>query len=81
VPGFGSTKIIEVAISADNAEFRTVGRYGFSIRKEEKRLFNFEPSQARYVRLTYIDHHPDFITYPPLFVFTTEVQVFAPGAR
>ena len=81
VPSFGSTKTIEVAISDDNTGFRTIGSYSFSIRKEEKRLFTFAPSKARYIRLTYSDHHPDSITYPPLFVFTTDVQVFGPTTR
>lgn len=81
VPSFGSTKTIEVAISADNTGFTTVGSYGFSIRKDEKRLFTFSPAKSRYVRLTYVDHHPETVNYPPLFVFTTEVQVFSPTAR
>ncbi len=78
VPDFGSTKTIEVSVSVDGTTFRKVGRYAFTIRKEEKRLFSFEPMKARQVRLTYLDHHDEPAGYPQPFAFTTDVQVFAP---
>ncbi len=34
---------------------------------------------ARYVRLTYADHHSDALGYTPTFAFTTEVEVFGPA--
>ncbi|EIQ01732.1 lysophospholipase L1-like esterase [Opitutaceae bacterium TAV1] len=79
VPAFGSTKTVAVSISADGQNFTEVGRYAFSLRKEEKRLFNFEPATARYVRLTYVDHHAERVNYNNTFAFTTDVQVFAPA--
>ncbi|MFA6961892.1 MAG: GDSL-type esterase/lipase family protein [Opitutaceae bacterium] len=81
VPGFGSTKTIEVSVSADGAQFTTVGRYGFSLKKEEKHLFAFEMVTARYVRLTYLDHHDEQAGYPVNFAFTSDLQVFAPAAK
>ncbi len=81
VPGFGSTKTVQVAISSDGSDFKTIGRHGFLIRKEEKRLFTFAPTTARQVRLTYLDHHAESAGYAPFFAFTSDVQVFAPAAR
>jgi lysophospholipase L1-like esterase len=79
VPNFGSTKTVEVAVSADGVNFTKVGRYTFSLHNEEKRLFDFDPMSARYVRLTYVNHHDQQAGYTPTFAFTTELQVFAPS--
>lgn len=81
VPAFGSTKTIAVAVSADGTNFQQVGQYAFPLRKEEKRLFGFAPTSARYVRLTYVDHHAERVNYTPTFAFTTDLQVFAPAKR
>jgi Lysophospholipase L1 and related esterases len=81
VPSFGSTKTVAVSISADGETFRQVGRYVFSLNKAEKRLFNFAPTSARYVRLTYLDHHAERANYTPTFAFTTDLQIFAPAKR
>jgi sialate O-acetylesterase len=78
VPNFGSTKTVKVSISTDGQNFTDVGTYVFSLRKEERHLFTFPAVLARYVRLTYPDHYPDTVGYDPLFVFTTEVEVYAP---
>jgi len=79
VPPFGSTKTVTVSVSADGQTFTDVGSYVFSLRKEEKHLFTFPPVLARFIRLTYPDHYPDNVGYDPNFVFTTEVEVYAPG--
>ncbi|BDI34289.1 hypothetical protein CCAX7_63400 [Capsulimonas corticalis] len=78
VPPFGSTKTVKVSISADGQQFTGVGKTMFSIRKEEKHRFSFPGAPARYVRLTYTDHYPDTVDYAPTFVFTNEVEVYAP---
>ncbi|WPJ94206.1 GDSL-type esterase/lipase family protein [Coraliomargarita algicola] len=77
VPQFGSTRLVEIAISADGVDFTKVGRYTFSLRKKEKRLFDFDAQSARYVRLTYLDHYDEQVGYTPSFAFTTDLQVFA----
>jgi len=50
----------------------------FSLRKEEKHLFSFPPTLARFVRLTYPDHYDTAVGYTNTFVFTTECRVYAP---
>jgi lysophospholipase L1-like esterase len=81
VPHFGSTKTVEVLVSADGTTFKTVGRYGFSLRQDEKHLFTFDAVSSRYVRLAYLDHHDQQAGYPVNFAFTSDVQVFAPAAK
>ena len=77
VPKFGSTKTIQVSISSDGQNFTDVGSYVFSQNKEERHLFLFNRTPARYVKLTYPDHYPDEAGYHVNFVFTSEVEVFA----
>jgi hypothetical protein len=38
----------------------------------------FAPVEAAYVRLTYVDHYNEDAGAPPCFVFTSEVEVYAP---
>ncbi|RYX85942.1 hypothetical protein EON83_04080 [bacterium] len=79
VPGFGSTKTVAVSVSEDGTTYKEVGRYVFSVKKEEKHLFSFPEATARYVRLNYIDHYDEKVEYPITHAFTTEVEVYAPG--
>jgi len=79
VPPFGSTKTINVSVSADGQRFTEVGRYAFSLNREEKHRFSFAAIPARYVRLTYPDHHAETVNYTPTFAFTTEVEAYGPG--
>jgi lysophospholipase L1-like esterase len=78
VPAFGSTKTIQVALSADGKDFKEVGTHEFSLRKEDRYKFQFTPTEARYVRLTYPDHHAEEVNYSPNFSFTTECEVYGP---
>jgi lysophospholipase L1-like esterase len=79
VPHFGSTKTVRVSLSADQTNFQEVGTYVFSLRKEEKHLFSFAPTRARYVRLTYIDNYDESVIYPAGHAFTSELAAYAPG--
>ena len=76
VPGFGSTKTIEVAVSRDGQTFVPVGSHVFEQNREERHLFSFASKDARYVRLSYPNHYPDEASYTAIFAFTSEVEVF-----
>ncbi|BCM89706.1 hypothetical protein IAD21_01553 [Abditibacteriota bacterium] len=79
VPPFGSTKTVTVSISSDGQNFTEVGSYVFSLNKEERHVYSFAATPARYVRLTYPDHYPDFVGYTPTFTFTSEAEVYGPA--
>ena len=36
-----------------------------------------KPTLARYVRLTYVDHHLEEIAFPKTYAFTTELEAYA----
>ena len=76
VPSFGSTKTVEVSLSSDGQNFTPVGTYVFNQNKEERHLYSFNSTPARYVRLSYPDHYPDEVGYTATFAFTSEVEVF-----
>ena len=78
-PSFGSTKTVEVSLSSDGQNFTPVGNYVFRQNQEERHLFSFKLTPARYVRLSYPDHYPNEAGYTATFAFTSEVEVF--GAK
>ncbi|HEY0072837.1 MAG TPA: GDSL-type esterase/lipase family protein [Abditibacteriaceae bacterium] len=77
VPGFGSTKTVQVAVSADGQNFTDVGQKEFALRKEERATIAFPVKEARYVRLTFADHYAEEVGYTPTFGFLNEVEVYA----
>lgn len=77
VPSFGSTRTVAVLLSKDGKKFDEVGRHEFPQRKAERWTRSFTPTHARYVRLAYLDRHPETVDYPPAFAFTTELEVYA----
>ena len=79
VPDFGSTKTVELSLSADGSRFTHVADYVFSQHKAEYHLFKFAPASARYVRLTYADRYSESVGYPAVYVFTSEIAAYAPG--
>ncbi len=85
VPPFGSTKTITVSLSTDGTTFTEAGSHVFAPLKEERFLYSFAPRDARFVRLTYPDFYPPQPTvpysFPSVFSFTTEAEVFAPGVK
>lgn len=76
VPPFGATKTVRVSVSADGRAFDEVGRVEFAQGTAARRTVTFDPVRARFVRLTYADHWPDTVQYPPEFAFTTELEVY-----
>lgn len=81
VPPFGSTKTVKVSLSEDNKTFTDVGTYDFSLRKEERHTFSFNPAKSRYVRLTYAENYKEDVGYSQNFAFTTEVEVYGNPAK
>lgn len=82
VPPFGSTKTIRVSLSTDGQKFIDVGAYVFSLRREERHLYKFAPTSARFVRLTFPDHYDEEADFSHNFAFASEVEAYAPaGAR
>ncbi|HEY3378158.1 MAG TPA: GDSL-type esterase/lipase family protein [Armatimonadota bacterium] len=79
LPNIGSTKTVIVSVSADGTNFTDVGTHEFKLRTEEKYSYTFPAVDARYVRLTYPDHYAETVSYDPNFVFTSEVEVYAPS--
>lgn len=77
VPGFGSTKTVQVALSTDGQNFANVGQKEFALRKEERATIAFPVREARYVRLTFADHYAEEVGYTPTFGFLSEVEVYA----
>ncbi len=76
-PEIGSTKTVAVSISLDGKDFREVGKHIFTLAKSERAAISFPDSEARYVRLTYLDHHAQQAGgFPNTFAFTTEVEAY-----
>jgi hypothetical protein len=67
---------VKVAVSAKGRDFNVVGTVEFSQRQAERRTVTFAPATARYVRLTYEDRWPEEVQFPPVFAFTTELEVY-----
>jgi lysophospholipase L1-like esterase len=78
VPPFGSTKTVNVSLSADNKTFTPIGGYTFPQNAAIKHLFTCTPTNARYVRLTYLNRYPTMVVFPVDYVFTTEVEIYSP---
>lgn len=76
-PEFGSTKTIAISLSTDGQTFREVGRHEFPFGKAERATISFPDAEAKFIRLSYIDHHNqqsrDFAT---TFGFTSELEAY-----
>lgn len=76
VPGFGSTKTIQVSVSADGTTYSDVGIHVFEAAKEARYRYVFPATQTRYIKLTYPDHYAEMHDFPPTFVFTEELEAY-----
>jgi sialate O-acetylesterase len=77
VPEIGSTKTVAVSISSDGREFREVGKHVFDLGKASRAGISFPDAEARYIRLTYLDHHAKMAgNFPNSFAFTSEVEAY-----
>ncbi len=78
VPPFGSTRTVRVSISENDAAYADVGKVEFAQKEAAQQQIAFPAARARYVRLTYVDQHPQEVSYNGNFAFTTEVEVYGP---
>ncbi len=76
VPPYGSTKTVEISLSADNAAFTPFGKKVFEQKKAERALIDGAKTTARYLRLTYADYYPEKVNYTPTFAFTSELEAY-----
>ncbi|EMI18702.1 protein containing Coagulation factor 5/8 type [Rhodopirellula maiorica SM1] len=77
VPEVGSTKTVAISVSEDGKTFQQVGSHSFGQGKAERAVIEFDDSTARFVRLTYLDHHSSLVGgYNNTFAFTSEVEVY-----
>lgn len=77
-PAIGSTKDVAVSLSTDGKEFTEVGRHEFPPKRAERTTVRFAPRPARYVRASFLDHHPKQDKYNEAFGFLSEVEAYAP---
>lgn len=76
-PEIGSTKTVSVSLSTDGKTFHEVGKHAFTLTKAERAAVTFPDAEARYVRLSYLDHHTELAGgFPNTFAFTTEVEAY-----
>lgn len=76
-PEIGSTKTVAISISPDGKTYLEVGKHIFPLGKAERASVSFADTEARYVRLTYLDHHAGLAgQYPNTFAFTSEVEAY-----
>jgi len=76
-PGYGSTRTVAVSLSRDGQDFEEVGRHEFGAKQEGRATLRFEARPARYVRATFLDHHPQQDHYDESFGFLRELEVYA----
>jgi sialate O-acetylesterase len=77
VPEIGSTKTVAVSVSSDGQAFREVGRQVFDLGKAARASISFADTEARFIRLTYVDHHAQLAgDFPNTFAFTSEVEAY-----
>ncbi|MFG0262112.1 MAG: sialate O-acetylesterase [Novipirellula sp. JB048] len=77
VPDVGSTKTVMISTSRDGQTFQERGSHTFGQGKAERAAASFDDTEARFVRLTYLDHHAALVGgYSNHFAFTSEVEVY-----
>jgi sialate O-acetylesterase len=76
-PEIGSTKTVAVSVSGDGQAFREVGRQVFPLGRATRGSIAFADTEARFIRLTYLDHHAQLAgNFPNTFAFTSEVEAY-----
>jgi sialate O-acetylesterase len=76
-PEIGSTKTVAISVSTDSKTFREVGKHVFTLAKATRASITFPDTEAKYIRLTYLDHHAQLAgNFPNTFAFTSEVEAY-----
>lgn len=76
-PEIGSTKTVAVSVSVDGQNFREVGQHVFPLGKAERASFPFPDAEAKFIRITYVDHYAELAGgFPNTFAFTSEVEAY-----
>ena len=76
-PDVGATKTVAVSISEDGKTFTEVGRNAFPAKRATVAQARFNPAKARFVRATFVDHHPAQDIYGENFGFLSELEAYA----
>ena len=77
-PEVGSTKTVAVSISEDGKNFTEVGRNEFPAKKATGARARFQPTQARFIRATFVDHYSQQDKFSENFGFLSELEAYAP---
>lgn len=76
VPPYGSTKSIRIEVSRSAVRYRKVVEHSFRQRCTQRVAFWFKPSDVRFIRLTYLDAHAEFVGIDPRQMLTTEIEAY-----
>ncbi len=79
VPAFGATRTVDVLLSKDGLSYPKVGTHTFTQKEAATWTCEFPAHKARYIRLSFPDHHDQAADYDPNCVFLSEVQAYAPA--
>ena len=77
-PEVGSTKTIAVSISEEGENFTEVGRHEFPAKKATAARARFQPTPARFIRATFVDHYSQQDSYSENFGFLSELEAYTP---
>lgn len=76
VPPFGSTKTVNIQVSTDGKEFKTVGTVVFKQGKAQKETVELDAVKACYLRLEFADCYSKKVRFNKNFMFITEVEAY-----
>ena len=77
VPYFGSTKTVSVSVSTNGVDFEGVGISNFKQGFVQRSVLQFDPMDARYVRLTFLNRYDHKEGYTVGYQFVTELEVYS----
>jgi sialate O-acetylesterase len=77
-PTVGSTKTVVISISEDGKNFTEVAHNEIPAKKASTTLARFQPAKARFIRATFVDHHPQQDNLSENFCFLSELEAYAP---
>jgi hypothetical protein len=76
VPPFGSTKTVNIQVSTDGKEFKTVGTIVFKQGKAQKETVKLDAVKAHYLRLEFTDCYSQKVKFDQNFMFITELEAY-----